>query len=78
MVADVFAYQAFPRFHILAPLADNIYQRLSGNDWEATVYLGLVNIAVLACLCLPARHKELSADDLCSVWNGGVLHFRQW
>src|SRR5262245_31981825 len=57
-VADVFAYPAFPRFHILAPLADGIYRRVWGNQWEATVYLGVVNIAVLAWLCLAARHKD--------------------
>jgi hypothetical protein len=57
-VADLFAYPAFPQFHILAPLGDGIYRRLSGNQWEKTVYLGVVNIAVLACLCLAARHKD--------------------
>jgi hypothetical protein len=53
-VADLFSYPAFPRFHFLAPLADGIYRRLGGNQWEATVYLGVVNIAVLAWLCLAA------------------------
>ena len=58
-VADLFAYPAFPRFHIFAPLADGIYRRLhSGVEWEATVYVGVVNIAVLAYLCLTARHKD--------------------
>ncbi len=58
MVADVVGYFAFPRLHVLAPLADNIYRQLTGFDWEKTVYLGLVNIAVLAGLCLPIRHKD--------------------
>ncbi len=57
-VADVFAYPAFPRFHLLASLADSIYRRLSGNEWEATVYLGFINIAVLAWLCLAARRND--------------------
>lgn len=57
-VADLLAYPAFPRFHLLAPLADGIYRRLSGNEWEGTVYLGFINIAVLACLCLVVRHKD--------------------
>ena len=57
-VADVFAYPAFPRFHLLAPLADSIYRRLSGNEWEATVYLGFINIAVLTWLCLAARRND--------------------
>jgi hypothetical protein len=58
-VADLFAYPAFPRSHLLAPLADGIYRRLSGNQWEATVYLGLVNIALLGWLCFAARHKDV-------------------
>ena len=58
-VADLFAYLAFPQFHILAPLSEGIYRRLSGNQWEKTVYLGVVNIAVLGWLCLfAARHKD--------------------
>jgi hypothetical protein len=57
-VADVFAYIAFPPFHVLAPLANGIYRRLSGNEWEATVYLGIINIAVLAGLCLTARRND--------------------
>ena len=57
-VADVFAYLAFPRFHLLAPLADGIYRRLTGSEWESTVYLGFVNLAVLAGLCLSAWHKD--------------------
>jgi hypothetical protein len=56
--ADVFAYLAFPRFHLLGPLANGIYRRLTGNEWEATAYLGLVNLAVLAGVCLVARHKD--------------------
>ena len=57
-VADVFAYAAFPRFHLLGALADGVYRRLSGNEWEVTVYLGIVNIAVLAGLCLAARRHD--------------------
>ena len=57
-VADVFAYLAFPRFHLLAPLADGIYRRLTGSEWEATVYLGVVNLAVLAGLCVATRHRD--------------------
>jgi hypothetical protein len=57
-VADVLAYPAFPRFHLLAPLANGIYSRLWGVPWEATVYLGLVNVAVLTWWCFHARHKD--------------------
>lgn len=47
-VADVLALVAFPPTHLLARLGENIYARLTGNPWEATVYLGLANLAVLA------------------------------
>jgi hypothetical protein len=57
-VADLFAYTAFPRFHAFAPVSDGVFLRLTGNEWEATVYLGLVNIAVLVWLGLFARGKD--------------------
>jgi len=47
-VADIAAYVAFPPTHALARLGKPIYQRLSGNPWEATVYLGIVNLATIA------------------------------
>jgi hypothetical protein len=57
-VADLAAYVAFPKFHILSTLANGIYRRLTGNVWEATVYLGLVNLAVIALLCLVAKKND--------------------
>jgi hypothetical protein len=53
-VADLSTYLAFPPHHILGPLAAGIYARVSGNAWEATAYLGLINMAVLAWLCFVA------------------------
>ena len=68
-VADLFAYSAFPPHHALGPLADGIYARLSGNEWEATVYLGLVNIAVLTWLCFvaPEKNNQLVRYVLCGM-----------
>jgi hypothetical protein len=68
-VADLFAYFAFPSYHAVGPLADGIYARLTGNEWEATVYLGLVNIAVLAWLCFaaPEKNKQLVLYVLCGM-----------
>jgi len=57
-VADVAAYFAFPGSHLLAPITAGIYRRLSGNRWESTVYLGLVNMAVLAWLYLAVRRES--------------------
>ena len=57
-VADVLAYPAFPPFHLLAPLADGVYRRLHGDVWERTVYLGWINVAVLAWLCFAAARRK--------------------
>jgi hypothetical protein len=47
-VADFLALIAFPPTHFLAQFGESIYARLTGNAWEATVYLGLTNLVVLA------------------------------
>lgn len=57
-VADVAAYVAFPPVHLLAALGEPIYRNLSGNAWEATVYLGLVNIGVMGWLFLRSQTKD--------------------
>jgi hypothetical protein len=57
-VADVIAYVAFPRFHALSSFGEAIYRRLTGNVWEATVYLGMVNLAVLAWVSVFAKGSE--------------------
>jgi hypothetical protein len=68
-VADVLAYPAFPPFHALAPLSHGIYSRLAGNEWEATVYLGWINMGVLAWLCFatPYRNNRLMIYLLCGM-----------
>jgi hypothetical protein len=47
-VADLAALLAFPPTHLLARYGAGLYVALTGNPWEGTVYLGLVNLAVLA------------------------------
>jgi hypothetical protein len=47
-VADLAAFIAFPPTHLLARYGSGVYAALSGNAWEGTVYLGLINLAVLA------------------------------
>jgi hypothetical protein len=51
-VADLLAYVAFPPEHLLSSLSHGLYTRFPGHPWESTVYLGLVNLAVLVWLCL--------------------------
>jgi hypothetical protein len=67
-VADLAGYVAFPRTHLLSGLSKHIYWHLTGNPWEATVYLGLVNIALLAWLIL--RRKQLDRDLIAFVFTG--------
>ncbi len=59
-VADVTAYLAFPPFHALGALSAPIYRRIvpGSNEWEATAYLGLVNLALLAWLWLKGGREE--------------------
>jgi hypothetical protein len=55
-VADLVGYVAFPRAHLLSALSKQVYPHLTGNEWEATVYLGLVNIALLVWLIVRCKH----------------------
>jgi hypothetical protein len=47
-VADLAALVAFPPTHLLARFGSGIYAAITGNAWEGAVYLGLVNLALLA------------------------------
>lgn len=67
-VADLLAYPAFPPFHALGPWAEGIYSRIGENECEATVYLGLVNMAVLAWLYFAGRgDRRLLTYVLCGM-----------
>lgn len=86
-VADVAAYFAFPPFHALGGLSAAIYRSIivtsGSNEWEATVYLGLINLALLAWLCIkrPREERTLLAYLLtgmavfCVFASGDTLHF---
>jgi hypothetical protein len=47
-VADLAALVAFPPTHLLARFGSGIYAAITGNAWEGAVYLGLVNLGLLA------------------------------
>lgn len=70
-VADLFGYVAFPPVHLLSALSGPIYSHLTGNAWEATVYLGLVNLVLLAWLIL--RRKQLDRDLISFVLSGMLV-----
>ncbi|MEI9887516.1 MAG: hypothetical protein WDN08_13635 [Rhizomicrobium sp.] len=54
-VADLAGYLAFPPAHLLGSWTRGLYASFTGNPWEATVYLGLVNVAALVFLWLRTR-----------------------
>ena len=68
-VADVFAYPAFPPFHLLSQLSQPIYGHLGANAWETTVYLGVFNVVALTWLWYAggAKEKKLLAYLLCGM-----------
>ncbi|MGA2399056.1 MAG: hypothetical protein ABSG30_13460 [Steroidobacteraceae bacterium] len=71
--ADVVAYAAFPPFHLLGRLTEGVYSRLATvkdwNEWEGTVYLGFINVAVLAWLWAAGdkQRRSLLAYVLCGM-----------
>lgn len=81
-VADVAAYFAFPPLHLLGNLTQGIYAQLTGNDWESTVYLGLVNLVLLGWVCLFAKQRDrkllayvlLGMGVFCIFASGYYLH----
>jgi hypothetical protein len=69
-VADLAAFIAFPPTHLLAQYGSGLYAALSGNAWEGTVYLGLINLAVLAWALTRKGPKTLLHYAL-----GGMVFF---
>ena len=69
-VADPAAFIAFPPTHFLARYGSGIYAALTGNAWESTVYLGLVNLAVLVWALTRKGPKTLLHYAL-----GGIIVF---
>ena len=68
-VADLLAWFAFPPTHLLAEWGSGIYAVITGNAWEGTVYLGVINAALLVwALTQPERRKLYYAL-------GGMLFF---
>lgn len=60
-VIDLLGYVLFPPTHLLAAASRPIFRTLSGNPWEATAYLGLVNLLALAWLCVTLGVKRASS-----------------
>jgi hypothetical protein len=81
-VADLLGYTALPPTHLLAPLGAKLNHAFTGNVWEVTVYLGLINIALLAFAVLalrgPARQMLFYALGAMLIFmilaSGEILH----
>jgi hypothetical protein len=56
-VADLFAFAAFPPYHLLSFLGEGVYWRMTANAWEGTVYLGVANAAVVGWLLLSGKAR---------------------
>jgi hypothetical protein len=71
-VADLLGYTAFPPTHPLSGWSAGLYGAFTGNGWEDSVYLGLVNLALLAWGFWRARNGERRL-----VWYalGGMIFF---
>ncbi|MFO1247491.1 MAG: hypothetical protein U1E93_04535 [Alphaproteobacteria bacterium] len=69
-VADLFAFFAFPPTHLLARYGSGLYAALTGNAWEATVYLGVINAAVAIWALTRKTQKTLLYYAL-----GGMVFF---
>lgn len=74
-VADLAAFIAFPPTHLLARYGSGLYAALTGNAWEGTVYLGLVNLAVLAWALTRPRIEQSGPKTLLHYALGGMIFF---
>lgn len=57
-VADLLGYTTFPPTHLFSGAGADIFKSFTGNFWEGTVYLGLVNLAVVAWGFWKAREGD--------------------
>jgi len=79
-VADLLGYVAFPPLHLLGWLTTGLYRRMTGNEWEQTVYLGLINVALLVWFVVRCRHeqRDLKAFVLCGMLTFAVFASGHW
>lgn len=80
-VADVAAYFAFPPTHLLGAWGSGLYAELGVGPWETTVYLGLVNVALLVWLGARTRLRDpvlvyvlCGMATFCVLASGETLH----
>jgi hypothetical protein len=58
-VADLLAWLAFPPTHPLAEWGSGVYAVITGNPWESAVYLGVINVGLLAWALTQSDRRKL-------------------
>src|SRR5207253_2076061 len=71
-VADLLGFVAFPPQHVFSSVSHGLYAQFTGNPWESTVYLGLINLAILLCYWLRTGLARESLNLYCAL---GMLSF---
>ena len=64
-VADLFGLIVFHPYHLLATYVTPVHERLSGNAWEMSVYLGIANVALLTWSVVTREAFKLSGYLFC-------------
>jgi hypothetical protein len=63
--ADLLGFVTFHPYHLLSKIGEPIYSHFKGNYWEMTVYIGLVNAALLLVAFFKKYYKRIENLDLC-------------
>jgi len=71
-VADLLGFVIFHPYHLLGDLTRPIHSRFAGNPWEATVYLGLVNMGLLLWVFSKKQTRQIENLPFC-LW--GIFFF---
>lgn len=81
-VADLAGFFTFFPTHMLGGLTAGLFSRFSGNPWEATVYLGLINVGLIFWLIWYNYRKKVRIQNyflagiivFCTLACGNTLH----
>lgn len=67
-LADLLGFITFHPYHLLSKIGKPIYSHFKGNYWEMTVYIGLVNAALLLVAFFKKYYKRIENLDLCMAY----------
>lgn len=80
-VADLVGFVVFHPYHLLGSLTERVSGMMTGTIWEATVYLGLINIALALWVIRLQRHQATEATgatEAVSLALWGMIFFMVW